>query len=208
MSTAVIHFEDIKENVAEKFRGLLENKGLVFKDGSNLRWKFVSYHTSDKNKTVTTQVRGSTKVAKEAAKWLKENHPDRLVLITDLTPVPGGSMETYGLEVLAQLVHYMSEDHDGKLWVANVQDLVKEKKILVVFLTIRGPLEPIFSQHKNWKNINISEVGYPGKGNRPTVSEALEELQGADEAVVYADRGKDENWASDLIAEWVLHNMK
>jgi hypothetical protein len=201
MCTAVIHFEDL-EKVAKKFRELLEKSGLVFRDNSNLRWKFVSYQTSDKN--VTPIVRDSDEVAKEAADWISQNNPERLVLITDLSPTHSGSaLSQYGLDVLAKLADYMATNQNINLWVENVEALVKEKRILVVFLTIRGPLKDIFNQNNEWKNIIIGEVGYAGKKPRPNVSEAIAKINATPAAVVYADCSVDRKWASDLIVQWI-----
>lgn len=203
MGMAVIHFEDIEENVAVNFRNLLKREGLVF-DDLKFCWKFVSYLTPDVNKKATPHTRDSSKVAEEAAEWIEEKNPDRLVLITDLTPVPGGSMDTYGLEVLAKLADHMSTNQDGNLWVANVKDLVEDKRILVVFLTKLGPLGPIFKKHGEW-NIKINVVGYAGRGRMPTVPDALKDVQNNGGACIYADRGRDKKWASALIAQWIFN---
>ncbi len=195
MCTAVIHFENI-ENVAIKFCNLLKKKGLIFSDDGNLRWKFVPYVTLGTDDA--SLVIDYAAVAEEAAKWIADNNPKRFVLITDISPIKGDSMPFYGLDVLAKLVEY--------LWVQSVRNLVAEKKILVVFLTGYG--RPHFEEHEKWKDITINVVGRAGRENMLTVPDALKELQKDWGSVLYVDRGKDEEWASNLIAEWVKADIE
>jgi hypothetical protein len=195
MRTAVIHFENI-ENVAIKFRNLLEKYGLIFGGDPDLLWQFVSYVTLQGNNAVL--IKKSAKVAEDAAKWISESNIERLVFITDLSPIGSESMAIYGLDVLAKIVEY--------LWVQNVRNLVADENILVAFLTAFD-LKKALKQHEKWKNIEIKVIGYGDRGRLPNVTEALKELQENDRAIIHIDRVKDEEWASQLIAEWVKSGL-
>lgn len=209
MYTAIIHFENHK-HIAKRFSGLLtkylRENNLILIDASdpkgitdilNPRWTFISYITLQGNNAVDTK--DPANVADDTAEWIANNkpEPERFVFITDLNPEMLSSSDSilkYGPDVLAKLSEYLR--------VQNVRNLVADKNILVVFLTGYG-LEKALKLHNEWKNIDVKVIGYGDKGHLPTVPEALNELQQDGAKVIHVDRGKDEEWAAELISKWI-----
>lgn len=206
MSAAVMHFENNKK-ISRKFRRLLHSRELRFGEDAAVLWKFIPYLTPEDDSDKTPVPREPEEVAGQAATWIERKHPDRLVFVTDLRPVGGQppSYLDYGLNVLSILVTAMAADHNNPPYVLGVEDLVGSKDILVVFLTVYGrTLESGLRTHPSWRDIAVRIVGrHDAQGARRTVSQALEEIQAEGPRIVYADRSVDEEWASDLIAQWI-----
>ncbi|MFC1766770.1 hypothetical protein ACFL6U_32435 [Planctomycetota bacterium] len=206
MSTAVIHFEDI-EKVTRIFRTQLENAGLNFDENGVHRWKFVSYCTTDPKKTPST--RPPADVAKEAGDWIGEvGNIERLVLLTDLRPEAATppKHKMYGLDVLAKLAEYLGEDQDHPPFIFNVQDLASSRGILVCFLTGFGlDLKSGLNTHSAWKETKVRTISpYHTDRKRLTISEALQEIDKEGARVVYADRAVCQDWAANLVAQWII----